>query len=298
MQNNELSCIHTHTNFCDGNDDIESCCLSAYRKGFKSLGFSAHAPITLKTGIKSEWNLPDNRFEEYLDAIRDAKKRWEGRLEIYSGLELDYIRGLIGPADSEYRSMGLDFIIGAVHFVIPPRGDLFTVDHKPEIVEQNIKECFNGDAMGMVEAYLDAMEEMISLGGFDVLAHPDLIKKNNLTEDGQDDRIFSEQNDYYCKRIKRIAELIGSAKGSPVIEVNTGGMTRGRTREPYPSLPFLKLILEQGVKAVINSDAHRAEDLGNFYDEACRAMLDAGYTETIVFNGRLNGEAVWKSVRL
>jgi histidinol phosphatase-like PHP family hydrolase len=49
---------------------------------------------------------------------------------------------------------------------------------------------------------------------------------------------------------------------------------------------------------VINADAHRAEDLNGHYGEARQAMLDAGYTETLLFDGRLNGRAVWKAEKL
>ena len=290
------SCIHTHTRFCDGADDIETCCRRAHEKGLEALGFSSHAPITRKTGIHSIWNLSDDRLGEYIESVRAAQKRWEGKLPVYLGLEVDYIHGLMGPADRDFRDMGLDFIIGGLHYVIPPRGEIFTVDDSAEAVDRGIQEGFGGDPMGMVEAYWDTMEAMIRAGGFDVLAHPDLVKKNNTVKGGSGNRLFSEDDDSYRRKTAALAALMAGT-GVPA-EVNTGGINRGKIKDCYPSIGFLKQFREQGVPMVINADAHRAEDLDGHYEEAHKTLLAAGYTETLLFQGRKNGRAAWKSEKL
>ncbi|MDR2796507.1 MAG: PHP domain-containing protein, partial [Spirochaetaceae bacterium] len=66
------SCLHTHTSFCDGNGTVEDFCAAAYKKKFVSLGFSAHAPITKKTGLKTDWHLRDDRLGDYCTAVRGA----------------------------------------------------------------------------------------------------------------------------------------------------------------------------------------------------------------------------------
>ena len=292
----QLSCIHTHTKFCDGHDDVETYCRVALEKGLVSLGFSAHAPVAAKTGIKSSWNLPDKRLDEYLDAVRAAQKRWEGKLPVYLGLEVDFIPGLIGPADRDFREMGIDFIIGSVHYLVPPHGMIFTVDDKAANVDLGIKEGFGGDPLGMVEAYYNSLEAMILAGGFDLLGHPDLVKNNNLNQDGSGCRLFSEDTDFYQKKISSVAALL-SRTGIPA-EVNTGGMNRGKINDCYPSPGFLRLLREQGVSMAINADAHRAEHLDGHYTEARKAMLNAGYSETVLFNGKKNGQAVWYNAKL
>jgi len=285
-----LACIHTHTVFCDGKDDIETFCRAAYEKGLSSLGFSAHAPIFAKTGFRTKWHLPDERLGEYLDSVRSAKKRWEGRLPVYLGLEVDFIPGVTGPADKDYREMGLDYIIASVHYVLPPKGELFTVDGPSEEVEQGIKEGFGGDPMGMVEAYFDSEEAMIRAGGFDVLGHPDLVKLHN-----NDNKFFDPQSGFYLKRIAALAALL--AEANITSELNTGGLNRDKISECYPSLDFLKYFRKQNVPIVINADAHRAAELDGHYEDARKAMLEAGYTETVLFEGRVEGKA-WKSEKL
>jgi histidinol-phosphatase (PHP family) len=294
-----FSCIHTHTTFSDGSDDVETFCQRAFEKGLDSLGFSEHAPITGKTGIPSSWNLPDERLPAYIEAVQAAKKRWQGKLNIYLGLEVDYIQGLMGPADRDFQELGLDFIIGTVHYLVPPKGEPFTVDDTQYNMARGIRECYNGDVAAAVEAYWDSLGAMIRAGGFDLLGHPDLIKKNNAFLG-----LFSEDDDAYRQRTAAIAALMAGT-GLPA-EVNTGGMNRGKINDCYPSHGFLLLFKEQGVPMVINADAHRAEDLDGHYEEARKAMLAAGYTETLLFNGREKGRALshalspalWKNAKL
>jgi len=285
-----FACIHTHTFFCDGKDDIETFCRVAHEKGLDSLGFSAHAPIFAKTGLRTDWHLKDERLEEYLDSVRRAKKRWEGKLPIYLGMEADFIPGMTGPADKDYREMGLDYIIASVHYVLPPKGEPFTVDGPPEEVAQGIK-GFGGDPMGMVEAYLDSEEAMIRSGGFDVLGHPDLVKLHN-----RDNKFFNPQGEFYLKRIATLAAMLAET-GVPC-ELNTGGLNRNKISECYPSTDFLKRLRKQNVPVVINADAHSAKDLDGHYEEARNAMLEAGYAETALFKGRTYGKAVWENTNL
>ena len=286
-----FSCIHTHTVFCDGADDVETYCRAAYDKNLVSLGFSAHAPIFKKTGIQTTWHLDEKRLDEYMRAVRAAAKRWEGKLPVYLGLEVDFIPGLTGPADREYREMDLDFIIGAVHYVIPKSGDPFEVDSTAEELDYKIKAILGGDCQAMVEAYWDSQEAMIRAGGFDVLAHPDLVKKNNRRGGNNEDHLFSEDTESYKKRTAAVAALAAQA-GIPV-EINTGGLNRKKTVECYPSLAFLKLFREFNVPMVITADAHRAEHINGHYAQAHQALIDAGYTEAVLFEGRRNGKAVW-----
>jgi histidinol-phosphatase (PHP family) len=281
------SCIHTHTNFCDGRDDIETLCRFAYEQGFVSLGFSSHAPIHKKTGLVSDWHISENRFGEYLDEVLAARRRWAGKLPVYLGLEVDYIKGMIGPADREFQSLELDYLIGSVHYVLPPDGGQpFLVDDPPETLKQNIREHFGGDPAGLIETYWDAMDDMIRAGGFDLLGHADLIKKNN-----RGDQIFSGKSENYRRRLEKTANL--AALSGVAVELNTGGIIRGWTDETYPELNFLRPLKETHTPIVITADAHRAEHLGGYYAEARKTLREAGYTQAALFTGRNQGRPVW-----
>ncbi|MDR1363850.1 MAG: PHP domain-containing protein, partial [Spirochaetaceae bacterium] len=160
------SCLHTHTSFCDGGGSVEDFCKAAYEKKLVSLGFSAHAPVSPKTGLKTDWHLRAGRFDEYRQAVRNAGAAWRGKLDVYLGLEIDYIEngaGVVLSADDfNHEQHGLDYLIGSVHYVTPHR----CVDCPPAEFEKLLREDFDGDAMALVDSYWDRMERMLEKGGF------------------------------------------------------------------------------------------------------------------------------------
>jgi histidinol-phosphatase (PHP family) len=282
-----FSSLHTHTLFCDGRDDVETMCRAAWEKGLAAIGLSAHGPIRRKTGFKTNWHLPDERLDEYIAAVRDARKRWEGRLPVYLGLEVDYIRGLTGPADKDIRELGLDYVIASVHYIIPPgKAGPFTVDGSMEELERGVREGLGGDGEAMMGYYWDAVREMISAGGFDILGHVDLVKKNNAGG-----RWFNPESENYRRRAGEAAAAAAGA--GVVVEVNTGGINRKKITETYPSLSTLRLFRERQVPALITADAHRAEDLDGNYQKGRETLLAAGYTTHCLFGGKKNGRPLW-----
>ena len=298
----ELSCLHTHTTFCDGKADVETMCQAALAKGFTSLGFSSHAPIEKKIGIKTNWHLKEHRLAEYIDTVEAAKKRWKGKLTVYLGLEVDYLKGYCGPADPDIQALPLDYIIGSVHYLFSPKnGGIFNADEYPENFKRNVLSHFDNNGKALCEAYYDSYNSMISTGGCDILGHIDLIKKNNGPHN-----FFSAEESWYKECLVKTADLIAGVRASaeknsmtandhvPVVEVNTGTLIRNYCPEPYPSPDFLKLLHERNIPLVLNADAHSPDHLGGEYETACQFMQEAGYSAMVLFEGRQNGKAVWR----
>jgi histidinol-phosphatase (PHP family) len=294
----EFSSLHTHTVFCDGRDDVETMCRAAFEKGLAAIGFSAHAPIGI-TGLETSWHLRDERLGEYIDEVNAARRRWEGRLTVYLGLEVDYIKGLRSPLDKDIQGLNMDYLIGSVHYLVPPRGQPFTVDGPAAELEKGMADGFGGlsAAAGeaVMNAYWDAVAEMIALGGFDIVGHLDLVKKNN-NFNGKQNYWFNEGGSPYSGDYLRRAEEIVRAISSRglVVEVNTGGINRGYFAETYPSPAILGLLLRHNVPVMISADAHNAGDLDGHYETARRALFDAGYRSHVLFEGRVGGEPMWR----
>jgi histidinol-phosphatase (PHP family) len=288
----KLSCLHTHTHFCDGQDTIETICKSAYEKGLSSLGFSSHAPLPKESGLESNWHIKNDELECYLDAVRKAKKEWEERLTIYLGLEIDYIDGIMSPKDTFFTNLHLDYCIGSVHYLVPPNGNKpFTVDGPFEEADTGIQEGFGGDKEAYMHAYWEAVGNMIDCGGFEILGHIDLIKKNNQREE-----LFSSSSkDYINAAEKTLDKLRGT---SIVAEVNTGGLIRAKTNDCYPSLQILQMMQLRQIPITINADAHKASDIIGYYDSAKKTLQEAGYKSIQFFEGKTGGEARWKALPL
>ncbi len=271
-----LSCLHTHTSFCDGAAEVEDYCVSARDKGFVSLGFSAHAPTPLAT----TWHLKAERLDAYIGAVKDAARSWGRELQVLTGLEVDYIAtlhvddsadGAFGPSAKRFTDLGLHYTIGSVHYL---RGetDLFTVDGPFDEWTTGVERGFGGDPEAAAEEYWEVVGAMVEAGGFDLVGHLDLVKKNN-----RGDRTFQARGERYRRAAWRALDTIEAYKDRIVVEVNTGGMNRGTIQEPYPSLDLLKELRHREVRTTINADAHRPEHLDGHYVEAISLLKEAGY---------------------
>jgi histidinol-phosphatase (PHP family) len=269
-----FSSLHNHTIFCDGKDDIETMCRAAYEKKLCAVGFSAHAPITKKTGIESDWHMKDEVFGKYAEHVLAAKKRWRGKLEVLLGFEIDYIKGLRSALDKDITEVNPDFLIGSVHYLIPANGAKpFTVDGPQEEFSQGLNEGFNGDAQALMNSYYDAQLEMIALGGFEILGHADLVKKNCIGKN-----LWPREEEVY--RQKEIARAAGNA--GVIAEVNTGGINRKKINEVYPSETFLRVFCENNVPVIITADAHSAAEIKGNYNIAVKTILSAGFSDHVI----------------
>jgi histidinol-phosphatase (PHP family) len=261
-------------------------CRTAYEKKLCAIGFSAHAPVTKQTGIKSQWHLNDERVNEYVEQVSAAKKRWQRKLNVFLGLELDYIKGLRSAKDDDIRALNLDYIIGSVHYVVPANGaEPFTVDGPPEEFEKGLHEGFSGSAEALMHYYYDAVLEMIAVGGFEILGHADIIKKNCYKKS------YWPFESEACRQ-REIARA--AAEAGLTVEVNTGGINRGKTCDTYPSASFLRFFCEYGVPVIITSDAHCAEDIDGNFDTAVKTIILANINEHMIFLGKNNEKALWQ----
>jgi len=281
-----FSSMHTHTKFCDGKDDIETLCRAAYEKSLFAIGFSSHAPVDKQLGFSTDWNMKSTLAEEYASQVLVAKERWRGKLNVFLGLEVDYIKGKRSPLDNDIIKLNLDYIIGSVHFLFPENGaQSFTVDGPQEEFDKGLNEGFNGNAQKLMHAYYDAVGEMIQGGGFDIIGHADLIKKNTF---GKNLWPYEEE----AERQNEIAHK--AAEAGLVFEINTGGINRNKIQETYPSLAFLKIIKKYNIPVIITSDAHCAKDIIGNYDTALNTLELADINEHLLFTGKINTKAVWQ----
>jgi histidinol-phosphatase (PHP family) len=281
-----FSSMHTHTKFCDGDDDVETMCSAAYEKNLYAIGFSDHVPIERHTGIKTFWNMKEELLNDYINDVIAAKSRWHGKLKVFLGLEVDYIKGLRSPIDNDIKSLNIDYLIGSVHYIVPSNGcEPFTVDDSFEELEKGLNEGFNRNWEMLMNCYYDAMAEMIALGGFDILGHADLIKKNCLGKN------YWPIESEICRQ-KEIARA--AANTGIIVEVNTGGINRGKINEVYPSSAFLNLLREYDVPVIITADAHCTEHIDENYDTALQTIVCAGFKEHMIFYGKDNGKTVWQ----
>lgn len=272
---NHLSNLHTHTHFCDGSDHPEKYVASALKAGFHTLGFSSHAPVPFKNNFAIQ---SPEELKEYCQTIRKLKSDYLGRIDILLALEMDYIRGLTEDFQDLKMDWKLDYSIGSVHLVRNgTEKSLWFIDGpKVESYDKGLQEIFGGDIRRAVKAYYDQINQMVLTQKPDIVGHLDKIKMHN------DGRFFSEEESWYINLWMGTLELV--RQSGLVIEVNTRGIYKGRCPELFPGIEILNEIRKMQIPVVMNSDAHRPDEMDGNYSQAIKILKSAGFKEIWFFS--------------
>jgi len=248
--------FHTHSTWCDGKDSPRAMIQVAVEKGFETIGFSSHAMLPQDD---VDWVLTPEKAPRYAREIRLLAEEFKDKIRVLCGVEADYISGGATPSHAAYAAIHPDYIIGSVHFVKAPDGALVEVDNTPQALMDGIFGHFGGDAVAYVKAYFAAQREMVSRFDFEIVGHPDLVRKFNAKNP-----YFDEKADWYREELEKTAEAI--AASGKLVEVNTGAISRGWMNDAYPSSAFRKLLRDHGVRFVLSSDAHSADGIDCAFD--------------------------------
>ncbi|MEL7647076.1 MAG: histidinol-phosphatase [Sedimentibacter sp.] len=262
-----LSNLHTHTAYCDGKYGAEDMILAAVNSNFQSIGISTHGP----TPFFSDWNIQAGHVNKYIEEVTYLKEKYKSSIEVFLGMELDYIPGIGFDELSLSLIDKLDYYIGSVHYLgYFKNGVMWTVDYNLDELTRGINECFKGDARMAVETYYNVISEMAFKHQPPIIGHLDLFKKNN-----KENALFDEREEWYVRAVDSCLDVIKNTCSS--IEVNTGGIARGYTTEQYPSTFILKMIREKNIPIVINSDAHKVDGIDCKFDEMYSLVRSLGF---------------------
>ena len=277
-----LTNYHTHNDLCDGRGDAAQYAAAALEKGFAALGFTSHAPLP----FPNDWTLQEKNLEVYCRKIRELTvPRGPAAMEIYLGLEIDYIPGRMGPSEPRWDSLNLDYRIGSVH-MLRHGGEDLSIDGPDREFLQLLNDGFNGNGTALGATYFQYLEQMIRAGGFTILGHMDLIKKKNLR--------FAFLDEKHPEYRDAALKVLTSMQGTGIIlEINTGGLYRKATAEIYPSPYLLHEAFLRDIPLMINSDAHVPEALDFHVTESRQLAREAGYRWIMML---LKGE--WKKIAL
>ena len=275
---------HTHNELCDGTGRMEEYVEAAISKGFTALGFSSHAPLP----VTNVWTLDEEKLAIYLAEADRLKAVYADRLQVYKGLEIDYIPGSQTPKDAKYRAMNLDFAAASVHSTVGLDQDpeYRCIDGPIENLRWLLDNIHGGSWENLSETYFTRVTELIRIGGFAFLGHLDLIKKRNRNGDW-----FNENATWYRRQVVDTLDVLS---GSGIImEINSGAISRGALDEVYPSPWIIAEARKRHIAVMVNADAHRTEDIDCHFDESRAILRDIGSRETWAL---LDGE--WTAVPL
>lgn len=261
---------HMHSNYSDGKADPEDYVKTAIEKGFVSIGFTEHGP----TKFKKPWELKPENVGKYFFEIDRLKKLYADKIEIYCGLELDFLPGV---ESNDFYEHDLDYRIGSIHYFFDDE-DIYGVDCNFEEFKKTIFDYFSGNVRKMVGEFYSRIIQMVDKFRPEIIGHFDLIKINNFNM-----QFFSEDEKWYIDEVMKVLDYI-SSKGT-MLDVNTGGITRGYLTEPYPSAWALRESARLKIPVTLNSDAHRPEHIDGNFELVTQILKDAGYREKMIMRG-------------
>lgn len=261
MKNN----YHTHSTFCDGKEPLDAFVKKAVELHYAQLGFSSHAPVP----FDNDFGIREEAIPEYVAAINALQQQYP-EIQLFRGLECDFIPAMTKPFSFYRDTFHLDYIIGGVHLVRAPGSDhIWFIDgSKREIYDNGLQNFFAGDIRKAVTAFWEQTYEMIETQCFDIIAHFDKIKMHNQN------RFFTEEEDWYRKLADHSIELI--RRKHLIVEVNTRGIYKGRCPDYYPSDYLLQQVVQHQIPVIVSTDAHKSEELPMGRDEAVQHLKELG----------------------
>ncbi len=252
---------HLHGNFSGhGTGDLAEYVEAAVARGFTEIGFSDHLPKVVDPDpyhAMLEENLP--RYVERVLELREANR---GRIAIKLGIEADFFEGYEAETKRLLESQPFDYVLGALHFL----GDWHFTS------KEGLARFASEAPVEAFPKYFEKLKRMIKTGLFDIVAHPDALRRGAF----QPARSMEKEH-------REVAQLL--AGGGMAIEINTAGIRRG-AGSVYPERSFFAACVAEGVPVTVGSDAHSPGDVGKDFKAAFMLLGEFGVSEVATYEKR------------
>jgi histidinol-phosphatase (PHP family) len=267
--------FHTHSNYCDGKESLTNILASAEEQQLVSLGFSSHAPLPFQRA----WCMKKESLSSYINEINKLKS--ESGIQLYTGLEVDYIPNQISPIDFPM----VDYTIGSIHFVDSfEDGAGWEVDLSHQNFLDGFDKIFKHKIQDVIARYFELTREMCEKACPTIVGHLDKIKIQNTGN-----KFFSESESWYKDELYKTLDVI--KKSGAIVEVNTRGIYLKKAETTYPSPWILEECFKRDIPITISSDAHQPKDLINYFPAAAKMISEIGYKKISVLH-----DGSWQSL--
>jgi histidinol-phosphatase (PHP family) len=259
--------LHLHTARCGhATGTIADFVAVGRERGVETMCFTDHLPMPAE--YPQHYTMGHAELGDYIDDVLGAAaaSRDAGGPEVLCGIEADWLPREAGHLRTTLAAHAFDMVLGSVHFIEDWAFD------DPDLVAR----YSSTDIDALWARYFALVGDAARSGLFDVLAHPDLIKKFGFLPGTDPSQWYEEA-------------ALALAEGGCAVEVNSGGL-RKPVGEIYPSVRFLAACNRRGVPATFGSDAHAADEVGSGASAARDLLEEAGYRSLVVFRGRVASE--------
>ena len=263
--------FHSHCTFCDGRSHPEDFIKFAVSRHFRAYGFSSHSPLPFETF----WNMSACDMDEYINEISRLKEKYSEQIEIYLGLEIDYLDETYNASIPYFSSLPLDYRIGSIHF-LPQRlplveANMACIDGSFDEFSLAVASYYQGNVRLIVEDFFRKSMQMVETGGFEIIGHMDKIYMNGSYHPG-----FDLHAAWYQKPLDDYLDLIGE-KGL-IVEINTKNMTH--KHQTFPHIETFKSLYQRRIPVTVNSDCHFPDLVNDGREETLGLLKETGFKTT------------------
>ncbi|WP_169083666.1 histidinol-phosphatase HisJ [Paenibacillus sp. PL91] len=267
---------HTHTNFCrhGSSANMDLYLEQAVRLGFQRYTFSEHPPLPAgyidDLPLMAQLAMKEEELPLYFEQARQAKARYEGRIEAAVGLELDFL-----PEDPDFAlrlvdkyGEQLEDVVFSVHY-LPGIGGNQCIDYTPETFQTKLIQYY-GSMDKVAEEYYNHVEAAIEwaskLPCRKRIGHINLIEKFHLALPELDETLVK-------RRLNGILPKLEAAGAG--VDVNTAGFRKPTCGKAYVPEWFILECLKRGIPLVYGSDSHKPDEVGAGWDWFERTLNEA-----------------------
>ena len=263
-----LTNYHIHSIYCDGKDDLETIVLEAIHRGFKAIGFSSHCPMP----VENNYSMKYDKLAQYCQEVRILKSKYRNLIQIYLGLEVDYIENVISPASPIVLFQQLDYTIGSVRFLWGKEGNkVYKINSSSDVFMKAVKEGFHSNPASLIRTYFASIRRMVENSNPTIVADFDLILMHN---NGY--MVLDANTEFYQSEIDATLRVIKA--NNSILEVSTRGYYRGDANSFAPSESILLKALELNIPVTIGTNAHSKEELDSAMTNAYEYLRELGFT--------------------
>ena len=276
--------FHSHCTFCDGRNHPEDFIKFAIAKQFRAYGFSSHSPLPFETF----WNMSSCDLPEYINEIYRLKEKYSEIIEIYIGMEIDYLVETYDASIPYFSSLPLDYRIGSVHFIPwqKPLTEANTVciDGSFADFKKSVERHYQGNVWLITEAFFRQSMLMVETGGFDIVGHLDKIYMN-----GSRYPDFDINHDRYQQLFEDYIVLI--AEKGLIVEINTKNYIP--KHQTFPHIEAMQLLHKHRIPIMVNSDCHSPDLVNDGREQTLALLKETGFRTT-----RELVKGVWQDIAI
>ena len=253
---------HTHHLRCGhATGHLTDMVKAAQERGLPAVGLSDHAPLLFLAGDHPRPTdaMARSAFPAYLQEMHDLRQRFPAAPRVMASAELDFVPGSQEAYHRLIADAHLDYTLGSVHWI-----------DGWHLFDRTLPDGWTAEHAW--SRALALTREAAAVPDLDVLAHLDVLKtKGHLPQHWQTPELSQT--------------LDAIADSGKAIELNTSGW-RKPVGDCFPNRAIVEQAARRGIPICLGSDAHRPEDVGAGFERAARLLWEAGYRDTVTFQGR------------